>query len=86
MFALFWMPVGGAGEEGVLLSKRQGLHNRSDSHLEIGHWWSDQHKLNYYYLASSDYWFLHFLISLIKLVLWLKFFQGRQRTWGTRTI
>ena len=43
MFALFWMPVGGAGEEGVLLSKRQGLHNRSDSHLEIGHWWSDQH-------------------------------------------
>ena len=28
--------------------------------------------------------FLHFLISLIKFILWLKFFQtrGRWRTWG----
>ena len=50
--------------------------------------------VHYYYLLFFDCFslFLCFLTSLIKLILWLKFFffspqtKGRQRMRGTRTI
>ena len=36
--------------------------------------------INYYYLASFDNFplFLHFFISLIKLILWLKLFHRQK--------
>ena len=47
--------------------------------------WTDHHHwLNYYYLVLLDCFplFLHFLTSLIKLILWLKFFHRQKAGWG----
>ena len=40
--------------------------------------------VHHYYLVSFDCFplFLHFLISLIKLLLWLKFFHRQEAGWG----